>query len=85
MLRKLLAGAAALAMTTSPVIAAVPTAQSAAAKLSIAKSVPASARASAPAGKSKAAGGFLLPAIAVVAVIIGIVLITDGDDEPDSP
>jgi hypothetical protein len=84
MFRKLMAGAAALAMTTSPVLAAAPTTQSAAAKLSLKNAVPASARASSQAGKSKAAGGLLVPILVGVAVVAGIIIIADGDNDADS-
>ncbi len=44
------------------------------------------ARAATAAGDSnEAAGGFIVPLLAVVAVILGIVVAVDGDDSPDSP
>lgn len=64
-----------LSMSVTPVLAA---AANPAAKLSLA---PASARASAKADKSKLAGGFLIAAIAVVAVIAGVIIIANDDDE----
>lgn len=30
-------------------------------------------------------GGHLIPILAVIAVVVGIILITDGDDSPTSP
>ena len=76
--KKFLLAAAAVSMTASPVLAANP-----AAKLSVA---PASARASAKAGKSELAGGGIVVAIiAAAAVIAGIIIVADNDDDPNSP
>jgi hypothetical protein len=71
-LKKLMLAAAAVSMTASPVLAANP-----AAKLSVA---PAQARASAKAGESKLAGTGLIVAL-VVAAVVAIVVIADGDSD----
>lgn len=45
-----------------------------------------SVRAATGAGKSsEVAGGFLIPAIAIVAVITGVILVATDDDKSDSP
>ena len=78
-LAKMMMAVAACSLATTPVLAAP-----AASKLSVSASK--SVRASTSAGKSnEAAGGFLIPLIAVVAIIGGIIIAVDGDDEPDSP
>lgn len=42
-------------------------------------------RAATVAGDSnEAAGGFLVPLLAVAAIVLGVVVAVDGDDEPDS-
>lgn len=77
-LNKFLLAAAAVSMTASPVLAASP-----AGKLSVA---PASARASAKAGKAElAGGGFVVAIIAAAAVIAGIIIVANNDDDPKSP
>lgn len=42
-------------------------------------------RASTEAEGENLRGGFIIPAIAIVAIILGVLLLTDGDDEPSSP
>lgn len=75
---KIMAAAAALSLTASPVLA-----QSASA-LSLG-SVGARAGASLD-EESDAAGGFIIPALAIIAVILAVVVIADsGDDAPSSP
>lgn len=74
-MKKFMLAAAALTMAASPVMAA-PT---------NAKGVPAAARSADKAGESELRGGFIVPLIAVIAIIIGIILITDKDDKPNSP
>jgi len=79
-MRKIFAGAAALSMVATPVMAQ-PVASNSAAKLSLSKAVPASARASTVAGKNKAlAGGGLIAILAAAAVVVGIVVVADGGD-----
>lgn len=74
---KILAAAAALSLTASPVLA-----QSASA-LSLGSSVRAAASLE---EESDAAGGFIIPALAVIAVILAVVVIADsGSDSPTSP
>ena len=76
-LAKMMTAIAACSLAVSPAIAS-----SAASKLSVSSSV----RASTDAGRSsEAAGGFLIPLIAVVAVIGGIIVLVDEDSSPDSP
>jgi hypothetical protein len=71
---KIVTALAAGAMTVSPTLAASP-----ASKLSI--SGVAGQRASTVAGESnEAVSGFLIPAIAILAVIGGVLLITDDSD-----
>ncbi len=42
-------------------------------------------RASTAVGESnEAAGGFIIPLVAAAAIVLGIVVAVDGDDEPDS-
>lgn len=78
-LAKILTAVAACSLATTSVLAAP-----AASKLSLSSSK--SVRASTEAGDSnQAAGGFLIPLIAVVAVIGGIIILVDEDDTPDSP
>jgi len=86
MLRNVLVGAAALSMIATPALAR-PVAAGSAAKLSVVKSIPANARVGAPTqGSRKAMGrGLVIGLVAAAAVIIGIILIADGDDRPDSP
>ncbi|MCW4463472.1 hypothetical protein OK349_17325 [Sphingomonas sp. BT-65] len=75
-LAKMMTAIAACSLAVSPAIAS-----SAASKLSLSN-----VRASTDAGRSsEAAGGFLIPLIAVVAVIGGIIVLVDDDDSPDSP
>ena len=77
-LAKMMTAVAACSLAVSPAIA------SSASKLSLSSSD--AARASTDAGRSnEAAGGFLIPVLAVIAIIGGIVVLVDGDDEPDSP
>ena len=42
-------------------------------------------RASTEAEGENLRGGFIIPAIAIVAIILGVLLLTVGDDEPSSP
>lgn len=78
-LAKFLTAVAACSLATTSVLAAP-----AASKLSISGSK--SVRASTGVGESnQAAGGFLIPLIAVAAIIAGIIIAVDEDDEPDSP
>jgi hypothetical protein len=72
--RMLIGAAVAIAMTATPVMAA-----GSASQLSL-KAVRASTKAT---NKSAAIADFLLPGIAIVAIVGGALLITD--DEPDSP
>ena len=78
-LAKMMTALAACSLAVSPAIAS-----SAASKLSLSGSD--AVRASTDTGRSsEAAGGFLIPLLAVVAVIGGILVLVDGDDTPDSP
>lgn len=73
-LRKVsLTAALALSMASTPVLA------QSAAPLSV-------ARTSAEAGdSSELRGGFVIPLIAIIAIILGILVAVDGDDPPHSP
>ena len=63
-------------------LAAAPALANSASKLSLSGG---QARVSTEAGESnEAVGGFLIPLIAVVAVIGGVLVAVDGDDSPDS-
>ncbi len=76
-----LAVLAAASLIASPAIA-----QSSAAKLSVANSVPASARSGADLeNANELRGGFIIPLIAVVAIILGILAATGGGNGPSSP
>lgn len=77
-LAKMMMGIAACSLAVSPAIAS-----SAASKLSLSTS--GAARASTDAGRSnKEVGGFLIPLLAVAAVIGGVLVLVDNDDTPDS-
>lgn len=77
-LAKMMMAVAACSLAASPALAA-----SSASKLSISNS--SAVRASSETGKSnEAVGGFLIPLLAVVAIIGGVIVAVDGDDEPDS-
>jgi hypothetical protein len=76
---KYMGAAAAAALDASPVMAAP---ANPAASLSVSKSV----RAGSTKGKDELAGGGVFVAvIAAVAVIIGIIIVAQEDDSPDSP
>lgn len=78
-LAKMMMAVAACSLATSPALAA-----SSASKLSLSNADV--VRASTNAGESnEAAGGFIIPLLAVAAVIGGIIILVDGDDDPDSP
>lgn len=75
---KTLAALAAASMIAMPTMAI---AQPAASKLSVASSV----RASADEGEEKLGGsGLIIAAVAVAAIIAGVVIASDGDDKPVS-
>ncbi len=82
MFRKLLSTAAVLSMVATPVVARPVETANPAAKLSLAKAVPANARTSATAGKSKAlaGAGLIVALVAGAAVIAGIVAIASDSD-----
>lgn len=72
--------AAAMLLASGPVASAQ---TAAASKLSVAKPA---ARAATPAeNAAQMRGGFIIPAIAVVAIILGILAFSGGDDKPHSP
>jgi hypothetical protein len=76
-LAKMMTAVAACSLAVSPAIA------SSASKLSLSGS--SAVRASTAAGQSnEAAGGFIIPLLAVAAIVLGVVVAVDGDDEPDS-
>jgi len=73
---KTLMAVAACSLATAPALAGP------AAKLSLSN---APARASSAAGESnEAAGGFIIPLVAVAAVVLGVLVVADEDDTPDS-
>lgn len=77
-LAKMMMAAAAVSLAVSPAIAST-----AASKLSLSSAD--AVRASTASGKSNQdAGGFLIPLLAVVAVIGGVLVLIDEDDTPDS-
>lgn len=83
---KVLLTCAAASMVAMPVVATAATANPAA-KLSLSKAVPGSARASSKAGKSKQDGGsegIIILVLAGAAVVAGVVAATSGDSTPDS-
>lgn len=78
-LKKTLVAAAALAFVSAPVAASAAPAK----KLTVS-----SARVAAPVQSAKAndgRGGFALPALALVAVILGIIAASSGNGNPSSP
>ncbi|MFD1786562.1 hypothetical protein ACFSC3_03145 [Sphingomonas floccifaciens] len=80
MVRKFVMSAVALSMVATPVMAQ--TASNPAAKLSLAKAVPANARVSATAGKNKALAGtgLIIAIVAGAAVVAGIIAIASDSD-----
>lgn len=75
-LAKMLTAVSVVSLIATPVMAST-----SASKLSLSQ-----ARVATKAAKSnKAVGGFLIPLIAVIAVIGGVVVAVDDNDEPDSP
>ena len=70
------AAALAVSMASTPVLA-----QSSAAPLSVA----ASTRAATSGDSSDLRGWFIIPLVAIVAVILGILAATSGNDRPHSP
>lgn len=80
-LAKFLTAVAVASLATAPALSA-PT--DPAAKLSVAQAK--SARAATPARKSnKLTSGIIIAVLAVAAITAGVIIATDGDDEPDSP
>lgn len=78
-LAKMMLAAAAVSLAVSPAVAST-----AASKLSLSSTD--AVRASTSTGKSnEEVGGFLVPLLAVVAVIGGALVLIDEDDTPDSP
>lgn len=73
---------AALMMAATPAVAAAP--QTAASKLSVAQNAKRTG-ANAERANQVAGGSWILIGLAAVAVVVGIILITDDDDEPASP
>ena len=74
-LAKFTAAIAAVTMAVSPAMA------SSASKLSLSNAPRVSTQAD---ESNEAAGGFLIPLLAVAAIVVGVVAATSGDDEPDS-
>ena len=75
---KVMTGAVAMSLAAVPVAAQAADA----AKLSLSKSV----RAGTPAkAGEQLRGGFIIPLIAIVAIILGIIAVADSDDSPRSP
>jgi hypothetical protein len=78
-LAKFLTAVAVASLATAPVMAE---SANSATKLSVAKT----ARAATPARQAnEAVGGFLIPLLAIIAVIGGALAATGGSSEPDSP
>ena len=72
---KITTAVAACALAVSPALA------SSASKLSLSGAP----RAATTVGESnEQAGGFLIPLVAVAAIVLGVVVAVDGDNEPDS-
>ncbi|MEA3061290.1 MAG: hypothetical protein QOJ94_1071 [Sphingomonadales bacterium] len=73
---KLISAAAALALAASPAVAA-------------GQAPPPAVQAPAPAPEtvqgSEIRGGFILPLLTIIAVIIAVLLLTKNDDKPNSP
>jgi hypothetical protein len=75
-----MAAVVALSMTSAPVLAQTATPAS---KLSVASS---QARAGATLdNQSELGGGFIIPLLALAAIIAGILVVLDDNDEPTSP
>jgi len=83
-----MAAAAAASLVASPVLAApamaVPTAPSAA-KLSLGPAARAGTASSKSTKLGDGNGGYIVAAIAAAAVIVGVILIADRGDNPNSP
>ncbi len=78
-LAKMMMAVAACSLATTPVLAAP-----AASKLSVSASK--SVRSSTSAGDSnELRGGFVIPLLAILAIIGGILVVVDEEDEPQSP
>ncbi len=78
MIKKLMTGAAALSLVAVPVAAQAATA----AKLSLSQDVRAGKTVD---GAQQVRGGFIIPLIALIAIILGIIAVADSDDSPRSP
>ena len=77
LMKAAVAAAIGLSMTSAPVLA------QSAAPLSVAQSV---ARSGATTeDESELRGGYIIPAIIIIAVIAGVILLTGGNDNPSSP
>jgi hypothetical protein len=75
-------------MSASPVLASEPTARAPGATLSQSAGKVASAKLRVSQRADKASnmdGNWLIPALAIIAVIIGIIILVDSDDTPNSP
>jgi hypothetical protein len=75
---KIISAVAAAALIVSPTIASAQTAKVAPAHM-------APAPASEKVDGSEIRGGFILPLVAIIALIIAIILLTKNDDKPHSP
>jgi hypothetical protein len=77
MMKAAIVAAIGISMTSAPVLA------QSAAPLSVAHSA---ARAGATTqDESELRGGYIIPALIIIAIIAGVILLTGGDDGPSSP
>ena len=77
MMKAAIAAALGFSMASAPVLA------QSAAPLSVAHSV---ARAGAETeDNSQINGGYIIPGLIIVAIIVGVILLTDGNNNPSSP
>jgi hypothetical protein len=82
MLKKIAtAASAALLLASTAGVAQASSAQA----LSLSKTVSVDRASSKGEKANEAVGGFLIPAVAVIAVITGAIILSDDDDEPTSP
>ena len=88
--RAISAATAALVLSASPAFASAPVRPSAVAPVTasgVQSGLTAGVRAGArtEAKSDLAGGGFIIAILAVAAIVVGVVIVADGDDEPNSP
>ena len=81
MIKKLMTGAAALSLVAMPMVAQAADAS----KLSLSSQVRSGTVAKGERQEEGSGSGWIVAGLAAAAVVAGIVIIADGDDDPDSP